>query len=116
VGRTGQDEPLYIWLKQYGRTDDDRKLQILEDEYGASGVYRHRPYKNQSTGEVKEANSVHITSFQLIGTSDEQVLPGIETRQTLFISNNSNSSNSSHRNSANTSNPNPTNNPEASLL
>ncbi|KAF9369467.1 hypothetical protein BGX21_005948 [Mortierella sp. AD011] len=87
TGDIGQD-PLYAWLQEYGSSDDERRLQMLEDQYEASGLYKHRPYKNQGTGEVKETDSLLLTRFQAVGAHDEAIISGIEVRPTAFVGNN----------------------------
>ncbi|KAF9991522.1 hypothetical protein BGZ79_004358, partial [Entomortierella chlamydospora] len=87
TGDIGQD-PLYAWLHEYGSSDDGRRLQMLEDQYEASGLYKHRPYKNQGTGEVKETDSLLLTRFQAVGAHDEAIISGIEVRPTAFVGNN----------------------------
>ncbi|KAF9342951.1 hypothetical protein BGX26_006521 [Mortierella sp. AD094] len=88
TGDVSQD-PLYTWLQEYGRSSEHRKIEMLEDQYEASGLYKHRPYKTPGTGEVKETDSLLIKTFRAVGSCDEEVIPGIEIRPTAFIANNS---------------------------
>lgn len=64
-------DPLYSWLLEYSHANDDKRLRMLEDQYEASGWYKHRQYKMQGSGELKDTDSLIIKTLWSIGSSND---------------------------------------------